>query len=241
MTQVNWYGKKVAEETTAKAWKRVMQAASYLKARIQQNVDIATAAAGPSRPGEYPHKVTGTLQKSIFLRPRRAELACDVGTKLVYGVHWETTNRPYIRRTYAEQIAQIKAILEGRMTRTIEDVRAEASAIRARHQEQKATIQGRKKTAREVKQISKKARRAETKARQASKKVSDKLANLQKAKQWAAKQKTKAGKEIAKKVIRSAKAKARGSAKSATRLEKKARDIGAQAKSKKDAYKKFKS
>lgn len=181
MTRIDWHGDKVAADTKQKAWKRVMQAASYLKARIQQNVDTATAAAGPSRPGEYPHKLTGTLQKSIFLRPRQAELACDVGTKLVYGVHWETTNRPYIRRTLAEQLPQVKAILEGRMTRTIENIRAEAAEMRARHQEQKATIkanrQAKKETAKSRKHArlikkkeAKAARKAEVKARKAERK-----------------------------------------------------------------------
>lgn len=148
-----------------------MAAAMYLKAQIQKNVDIATAAAGPSRPGEYPHKVTGTLQKSVFTRKRQDSVAVDVGTKLVYGVHWESTNRPYIRRTYAERLAQIQAILEGRMKRSIEDIRAEASAMRERHKQQKQDIKERKqdikerkKAAREAKQERRKEVKKEAKA-----------------------------------------------------------------------------
>jgi len=178
MTHINWHGDKVLKEITGSdgpAWKRVMAAGTYLKARIQANVSIATEAAGPSKPREYPHIgyhppiPGGTLRKSIFLRPRKNALAVDIGTKLVYGIHWELTNRPYIRRTYAEQLGQIKAILEGRMTRTIEDVRAEAGAMRERHKAQKATILAKKKVAREVKQAKKAGKRAAFKAKEQAK------------------------------------------------------------------------
>ena len=233
MTRINWYGNQVMKDSKALAWKRVMAAGSFLKARIQRNVDIATAAAGPSKPGEYPHKVTGTLQKSIFLRRRQDMVAVDVGTKLVYGVHWEVTNRPYIRRTYAEQLGQIRAILDGKMVRTLEDVKGEAAEMKERHRAQKERIKERKKLSREVKQLRKKAGRAETKARRASKKVSEKVKNLLAAKKWAEKQKTESGKRMAKGILRRAKSRVRGAAKSAKSAETKSRASKKQFKSKK--------
>lgn len=111
-------------------WQRIAAAATFLKARIQRNVSIPTKAYGPSKPGEYPHLVRGILRKSVFYRPRRKDMAADVGTKLVYGIHWELTNRPYIRRTLAEELGTIRGILEGTVVRTIEDVRADAAEAR---------------------------------------------------------------------------------------------------------------
>lgn len=173
MTQITWHGDAIIKEAKKKAWQRVLAAGAYLKSEIQKNVSIPTEAAGrTSRPGEYPHigyhpgYPGGTLRREIFVRKREDMIAVDVGTKLVYGVHWELTNRPYIRRTYAERLSQIKAILEGRMTRTIEDVKTDAAEMRERHQTQKEIILGRKKAAREAKQAKKTERRAAMKAKE---------------------------------------------------------------------------
>ncbi len=163
MTVIKWNGDAVKKDATQKAWQRVMAAGTYLKAQSQRNVDIATAAAGPSKPGEFPHKVTGTLQKEIFLRKHEGEVAVDVGTALVYGVHWELTNRPYIRRTYAERLGEIKDILEGRFTQTIEDVREQAAEMKERHAAQKVAITARRAKFKAVKREFKAARKAAVK------------------------------------------------------------------------------
>ena len=156
---INWYGDRASAEAQAKAWKRVYAAGLYLRSRMQRNVSIPTAAVGPSKPGEYPHvglstkkHAGGTLRRSIFLRPKREQLAVDVGTKLVYGIHWEVTNRPYIRRTFAEELGTIRAILEGKMVRTAEDVRAEVGEMKARRLGWRDMAKQRSKAAREAKQ-----------------------------------------------------------------------------------------
>lgn len=177
MTTIKWHGDAVLKETQKLAWKRVLAAGAYLKARIQENVSIPTVMSGPSKPGEYPHigyhppTPGGTLRKSIFVRKREDMVAVDVGTALIYGVHWELTNRPYIRRTYAEKLGEIKAILEGKLVRTIEDVKAEAAAMKERHAVQKAAIQEKKAAKKESARIEKfriKTERAARKAEQRS-------------------------------------------------------------------------
>ncbi len=149
---IKWFGSQVTAEANAKAWKRVYAAGLYLKSRIQRRLSIPTRAAGPSKPGEYPHVVTGTLRRTIFLRSRRDELAVDIGSKLVYGIHWEVTNRPYLRRGFAEELVMIRRILEGKMVRTVEDVREEAGEMKAQRLQWRDMAKQRNKAAREAKQ-----------------------------------------------------------------------------------------
>ena len=170
MTRIVWHGDNVQKDAQAQAWKRVMQAAMFLKAKIQKNVDIATRAVGPSKPGEYPHKVTGTLQKSVMMYPRKPQLAVDLGTALGYGKRWETTNRPYFRRTFYEQLGTIRGILEGKITRTLEDIKAEAAEMKTRHQQQKEMIKEKKKASREAKQSKRAKAQAAKKAVKTAKK-----------------------------------------------------------------------
>ena len=162
-----------------------MAAATYLKAKTQRNVSIPTAAYGPSKPGEYPHvglttkkHAGGLLRRSIFLRPRKDQLACDVGTKLVYGIHWEVTNRPYIRRTLAENFNMVRGILDGTVTRTIEQVREEAAEMREMHaaakqriKEKRAAKKEKGRTKKWVKKVRQKAKTRATREKKLGRKL----------------------------------------------------------------------
>ncbi len=86
--------------------RRMMMVLVYLARRTKENINVPTNVYGPSAPGEYLHKVRGDLQRSIFRRgPRKRgrRVEGDIGTNLIYGLHWELTNRPFLRRTMIEE------------------------------------------------------------------------------------------------------------------------------------------
>ncbi len=168
MTQIVWHGDKVTKEVKDLAWQRVMGAATFLKSRIVRNVSVPTRAAGPSAPGEYPHVITGTLRRSVFQRPNKADVSVDVGTKLVYGIHWELTTRPYILRTYKEEWPQIRAILDGDYTRTIEDVQAEAAEMQEKRGKWREMAKERRGATRAAKKERKAGQRSKVKEHRAA-------------------------------------------------------------------------
>lgn len=73
----------------------------------------------PSKPGEYPRKVTGNLQKSVTYEVDKEQLQGRVGTELDYGSYLElgTKNmkpRPWLMRTFDAIYNQlIKILREG--------------------------------------------------------------------------------------------------------------------------------
>ena len=115
ITLTKWNAKGVKRQADAVAKRRVLKAANFLQQRIRRNISKSTRNLGPSKPGEYPHRKTGHLHKTIFRRPvsSLAGPAQDVGTKVGYGVTHELGERPFITRTYYEQAAVIKSILMG--------------------------------------------------------------------------------------------------------------------------------
>ena len=124
-SKVIWAEDQFMKELDAVAMRNMAMALTFLKLRVQQNVSKPARGAGPrggmihSKPGEFPRKIEGDLQRSIFRRgPRRAGargryIEGDVGTALDYAVHHEITGRSFLRRTLMEQQVEIGQILSG--------------------------------------------------------------------------------------------------------------------------------
>jgi hypothetical protein len=70
-----------------------------LVSRVRDNIGTPTAAAGPSRPGEFPHRDSGDLYRSVSYR-----LDGDTVTISANAPHAEIVEieRPYLRRTIYE-------------------------------------------------------------------------------------------------------------------------------------------
>lgn len=111
--------KKVLENSLDK---RMAQMGRYLVRKVRENISTPTATYGPSRPGEFPHLVTGRLKESIFYRVEPTgrhvskigykEKRVIIGTDLKYGLYHEyTTGRSFLRRTFAEEAPFLKATL----------------------------------------------------------------------------------------------------------------------------------
>lgn len=116
--RLEWYGEEVHGMVSAKMRRRVIVATAVLKAAVQNALNMhATRTAGPSKPGQIPHRYDGLLIKSIYsqIHPDvRHGTEGRVGTKLGYGVFHETTLRPFLRPTLEAQRNVLKAILVGR-------------------------------------------------------------------------------------------------------------------------------
>ena len=108
-----------AKAAEVKAQTALRVGARYLVSKIQRNINVSTRAQGPSKPGEFPHKDTGALQRSIF-EADGAGSSVIVGTSLNYGRFLELGTdglaaRPFIRRTMSEEMNAMTAIIEKAM------------------------------------------------------------------------------------------------------------------------------
>ena len=86
----------------------------------------------PSAPGEPPHRQTGQLRDSVFVRTSDDGLTAEVGTDLDHGAHLEfgtqdTPARPWLLPAF--EIA--KPRITKRIARALADVRNRGSGIRA--------------------------------------------------------------------------------------------------------------
>lgn len=111
---VRWTPEKFEKNLDRKLKRNMMLALALVKRETMRNVGKPTAVHGPSKPGEFPHKVSQDLLKSIFIRgPRvtKRSVEGDIGTPLDYAIYHEITERPFMRRTVAELSGQIGRIL----------------------------------------------------------------------------------------------------------------------------------
>lgn len=113
------------------ARRNVLFAAAWYRNQVRRNIETPTATFGPSKPGEYLHRMTGRLHKSIFLRTRATTYAAigEVGTNVqhkgfAYGQYWETEgDRSFLQRTLNENAATIRKMLVA-PAKTLESIKS---------------------------------------------------------------------------------------------------------------------
>lgn len=69
----------------------------------------------PSKPGDFPHKLSGQLQKSIAYSVDEQELTCTIGTAMKHGFFLEMGTRfmaarPWLTRTVQSLHGKIAAL-----------------------------------------------------------------------------------------------------------------------------------
>ena len=125
---MTWYGPQVLAKVKQDEGRRVEKAGRHLKNKIRialsgtQPTRISKKTGrkyglDPSKPGDYPKKVTGYLRQNIQSEYNPATITSRVGTKVYYGVIMElSTNpkrrRPWLLKTLVAESPTIKRILE---------------------------------------------------------------------------------------------------------------------------------
>lgn len=113
---VQWFGADVVAKIKQDVDSRALSAANHLANRIKESIDRPNPTGrDPSRPGEYPKKVSGELQASIVVQESETGTGYAVGTTLEYGKFLELgtskmSPRPWLSkalREYASEIAKI--------------------------------------------------------------------------------------------------------------------------------------
>ena len=109
-TTVRWYGPAYARMIRGVMRSRLLNAGHFAVRQIKQN--IGTQGPPRSKPGEYPHRDTGELQKSVHMQFRRRELSVWIIASAPYAGTVET-RRSYLRRTLMEIRPQLQTMLLG--------------------------------------------------------------------------------------------------------------------------------
>lgn len=117
MGRLIWKGKNLLAHVRQRVRRNMTKALMDLKRWTQFAIDTSTELEGPSEPDDYPHKVTGDLQRSIFKAGPwdfGDTIMGDVGTVLEYGVLHEITDRPFLTRMLHESQHELgRIILQG--------------------------------------------------------------------------------------------------------------------------------
>lgn len=130
MPQINrnmrmvWNGGRVQKRIHNNLMAKGRRIAMHLERRVKQNINTGQPTEGsgrnrrglnPSKPGQFPKKVTARLQTSIRGRvtqlPDRVRV--KVGTNVVYARHLETGDRSFLMRTVREEGSKIASIMRG--------------------------------------------------------------------------------------------------------------------------------
>lgn len=83
---------------------RAERGANQIAKQLRRN--ISTPGPEPSRPGEYPHKQSGELARSIKVK-RRNQFRVDVVVEAPHAAYVEAS-RPFVSRTVAEMRASVE-------------------------------------------------------------------------------------------------------------------------------------
>lgn len=125
---MKWHGEEALKRIHAEVGNRLQGAAMFIQGRVREALSVAQptrlthpAAGGsrrigldPSRPGEYPKKVTGFLRRGVAYEVDRTRLRARVGTNVPYGKYLELGTRkmaarPWLLRTVTLHNAAIRA------------------------------------------------------------------------------------------------------------------------------------
>lgn len=119
---LTWKPENVTRVVDADMHRKMKLAVELLKSKISRNINKSVGKAivngrvritERSKPGEFPRKETGTLQRSLITHvdKRRDSLEGFVGTPLIYGIVHEVTGRSFLVRTLNEERVMLRRIL----------------------------------------------------------------------------------------------------------------------------------
>lgn len=109
-----WYGDECMASVDRQMRHRARQAAEFIAGRIRSNIGRAGGPHNHSRPGEYPRRVSGTLQNSISARETRNGATIVVSAPYAKYVD---ANRPFMVRSFMENLETVRSIMTQRLSR----------------------------------------------------------------------------------------------------------------------------
>lgn len=101
---IEGYKKKLRRAMTS----RLRMVGRSVVSTVRKNISVDGKSFGPSRPGEYPHRQTGELMRSVESQVSGSDQAVSVFIRAT-APHAETVEekRPFMRRTIAEMEHEI--------------------------------------------------------------------------------------------------------------------------------------
>lgn len=126
---MRWYGTSIKVKMDGLINERLDRAARETRDYIREQISTpnieergergAKRGTNPSKPGEYPHKLTGHLRRNVEMEHDREKMTARVGTNVEYGRYLEfgtrkMKRRPWLSRALLEMQQRIKHILRGR-------------------------------------------------------------------------------------------------------------------------------
>lgn len=107
-SEVRWYGDEVSRAVREAMKMRLDVAARTVARQVQEN--IGTPAPPHSVPGQFPHLVSGDLQKSVRVETDKRSLTVRIVADSDHAEAVEAS-RPFLRRTLREMRTRLRAIL----------------------------------------------------------------------------------------------------------------------------------
>lgn len=107
---VRWYGPQVTMRVREQMKRRLVRAGQLAVRATRRNIDQKGPPA--SRPGEFPHRQSGDLWRSVGMRLDRRSLSVSIVATAPYAAILET-RRSFLRRTLREIKPQLRTILLG--------------------------------------------------------------------------------------------------------------------------------
>lgn len=124
-TKINWHQKEVVIRAETLLEENMLRAATYAEGKVKKNISRGNkSGAFPSKPGEFPKVVTGTLRASIghevrkdsrgvygYVGVRKGVATADAEP---YAMKLELKGRSFLRRTIIEEGKKIFKLILGK-------------------------------------------------------------------------------------------------------------------------------
>ena len=93
-----------------RAFGNLMRAGDYLAELVREN--ISTPGPEASAPGEYPHRQSGELKGSVYVRGERNSLTVEIVADAEHAAHVDAA-RPFLERSMDESMPELIRIATG--------------------------------------------------------------------------------------------------------------------------------
>lgn len=107
-SSVRWHGERVAMKVRERMKRRLEAAGRAALRRVRKN--ISRQAPPHSMPGEFPHRMSGDLARSLHVETDKRSLTVRVVASAPYAESLERS-RPFLRRTLREMRSELRAMI----------------------------------------------------------------------------------------------------------------------------------